>query len=97
VVVLLTVAASLLGWVALGMLWGRQLVRWAGWRSATPLVTAGLGVFALTLVAAVAGALPFLGLILTFGAASIGLGAVTLSRFGTVRFRPHSSALAEES
>lgn len=87
-VVLLVVAASLFGWVALGTLWGRRLVHWVGWRRATPLATTGAGVFILTIVAAVAGALPCLGIILTLGAASIGLGAVTLSRFGTTPYRP---------
>jgi hypothetical protein len=94
VVVLLVVAASLLGWVALGILGGRWLARGLGWRRATPLAAAGVGVFALSIAAAVAGAVPCLGSILVLGAASIGLGAVALSRFGT---SPHGSRAAEPS
>lgn len=86
-VILLLVMASLLGWVALGRLLGCWLGRWLGWRGGTPWATAGVGVFALTFSAAVANALPCLGALLTLGAASIGLGAVALSRFGTSHYR----------
>ena len=85
VVALVVVAASLFGWVSLGMLFGRWLARSFGWRGSTPLTVTGVGVFALTIVAAVVGALPCLGPILVLGAASIGVGAVALSRFGTSR------------
>ena len=85
VVVLLVVAASLLGWVALGRVFGRWLARSTGWRDPTPLMVTGIGVFVLTFLMAIAGVIPCLGTILVFGAASIGLGAVTLSRFGTSR------------
>jgi hypothetical protein len=81
--VLLVVAASLLGWVALGRLLGRWLARSTGWRDATPLMVTGIGVFVLTFLMAIAGVIPCLGMLLVFGVASIGLGAVTLSRFGT--------------
>jgi hypothetical protein len=91
VVILLAVAATLFGWVALGRLSGRQLARWAGWRGATPLAATGVGVFALTVLAAVAGAIPCLGPILVIGVASIGMGAVALSRFGTSPYRSPSA------
>jgi hypothetical protein len=87
VVVLLVVAGSLFGWVALGTLWGRRLTRWMGVHRATPLAAAGVGVFVLSVVAAALGAIPCLGFIVTLGAASIGLGAVALSRFGTTSHR----------
>lgn len=86
VVALLLVAASLLGWVSLGRLFGRWLARWTGWRGATPLAVTGVGVFALTVVATVLGAVPCLGFVLVLGAASIGVGAVALSRFGTTTY-----------
>jgi hypothetical protein len=86
VVVLLVVAASLFGWIALGVLLGRWLASVTGWRSATPLALSGLGVFMLTILAAIVGEVPCLGTLLVIGAASIGLGAVTLSRFGTRRY-----------
>jgi hypothetical protein len=87
VVVLLVVAASLFGWVALGTLWGRRLMWWMGMRRVPPLAAAGVGVFALSVMAAAVGAIPCLGVIVTLGATSIGLGAVALSRFGTTRHR----------
>jgi acetyltransferase-like isoleucine patch superfamily enzyme len=86
VVVLLVVAASLFGWIALGVLLGRWLASVTRWRSATPLALSGLGVFMLTILAAIVGEVPCLGSLLVLGAASIGLGAVTLSRFGTRRY-----------
>jgi hypothetical protein len=86
VVALLVVAASLFGWIALGVLLGRWLAGVTGWRTATPLAVSGLGVFILSFVAAILGEIPCLGSLLVLGAASIGLGAVTLSRFGTRRF-----------
>ena len=85
VVILLVVAASLFGWVALGRLLGRWLARSTGWQGATRLAMTGLGVFLLTIVAAIAGAIPCLGPVLVLGAVSVGAGAVTLSRFGTSR------------
>jgi cytoskeletal protein CcmA (bactofilin family) len=87
VVVLLVVAASLLGWVALGMLGGRWLARGMGWRRATPLAVAGVGVFALSITAAIIGAVPCLGSMAVLATASVGLGAVALSRFGTSPYR----------
>ena len=85
VVILLVVAISLFGWVALGRLLGRWLARSTGWQGATRLAVTGVGVFILTIVAAIAGAIPCLGPILVLGATSVGAGAVTLSRFGTSR------------
>jgi hypothetical protein len=91
-VVLALVAASLFGWVSLGALWGRWLVWRAGGRRPAPVMAAGVGVFALSIVAAVVGAVPCLGLLLVLGMASIGLGAVALSRFGTSSFRGRPAA-----
>jgi hypothetical protein len=92
VVALLVVAASLFGWIALGVLLGRWLAGVTGWRTATPLAVSGLGVFILSFAAAILGEIPCLGSLVVLGAASIGLGAVTLSRFGTRRFGAPSDA-----
>jgi hypothetical protein len=86
VIVLLLVAASLLGWIALGVLWGRWLTRRTGWRRATPVMVAGVGVFTLSFISIVAGAVPCVGSLLVLAATSLGLGAVALSRFGTTRY-----------
>jgi hypothetical protein len=81
--ILIVVASSLLGWIALGTLWGRRLLYWLGWHTATPAATAGVGVFVLTGLAVLAGYIPCLGAVIVLGAASIGLGAVALSRLGS--------------
>jgi hypothetical protein len=96
-IVLVLVAAGLLGWVALGTLWGRQLVRWTNWRRATRAAVTGVGVFTLTILIALIGAIPCLGIILVFGGASIGLGAVALSRFGTTSYPAPAATPQSES
>jgi hypothetical protein len=88
----LLVTASLFGWVALGTLWGRWLAHQVGWRRATSIGAASIGVFTLTLLVTAAGAVPLLGPLLGLGAASVGLGAVALSRFGTSPHRGRSPA-----
>jgi hypothetical protein len=95
VVALLLVAASLFGWIALGTLWGRWLMRWlalwSGWHGASPLLTVCVGVFTLTIGVALVGALPCLGPLVVSCMAGISLGAVALSRFGTSRYRPRKT------
>ena len=86
VVVIVLVAASLFGWVALGTLWGRWLMRLFKARRATPAMVTGIGVFTLSLVAAAIGAFPCLGPLLSLAMSGIGLGAVVLSRFGTTNY-----------
>ncbi len=94
VVALSLVAASLFGWIALGTLWGRWLVRWLGWQRATPPLTVGIGTFTLTIMLAIVGAIPCLGPLLVISIASLSLGAVALSRLGTSRYRGRPQARA---
>jgi hypothetical protein len=93
-VVLLLVAASLFGWIALSTLWGRWLARSLGWQRATLPLTVGVGTFTLTIMLSIVGAVPCLGPLLVLGAASLSLGAVALSRFGTSRYRGRTGARA---
>ena len=86
VVILLLIVAILFGWIALGSLFGRWLARSLGWHTANPVAATGLGVFALSIVGAVVGAIPCLGSLLVLFISSAGLGAVVLSRFGTQRY-----------
>jgi len=86
VVILLLVAAILFGWIALGSLFGRWLARTLGWHTANPVAATGLGVFALSVLGAIVGAVPCLGSLLVLFVSSAGLGAVALSRFGTKRY-----------
>ncbi len=86
VLALLLIAATLFGWVSLGVLLGRYLARAMGW-PATPALLGGVGVLTLTIVAGVIGLIPCLGGLIELGAAGLGLGAVALSRFGTRPYR----------
>lgn len=83
-------AVALLGWIGLGMLAGERLLAWFG-RHATGPVESGLaGVFGLTLILGIIGALPGLVAITwvaRFLLASPGMGAVILTRFGRQTFR----------
>ena len=78
--------ALLFGWLALGALLGERLAAALRWQSLSPVLAAGLGAGLITLVVGGIGLLPFLGGVLSgltqLVLASLGLGAVTLTRFG---------------
>lgn len=79
--------AYLLGWIAVGTLWGEKLAGWFKWYKMSPAVTAMMGTFALTLGIGLLGLIPFfpeslISLVVSF----IGLGAVALTQFG---FKPY--------
>jgi len=89
-------AAGLLGWIAVGARVGRRLLQALKHREVTPLWSASLGTLIVTLVAAGlsnAFCLSPLGWLLTFLVGAFGLGAVILTRFGTVRYVPDRSAV----
>jgi hypothetical protein len=82
------VAALLLGWVAIGTLFGRRLARWLKLTNRSLPVVAGLGTVVLTLAVSLLTELPFflggpLWGFAAFIAGCVGLGAVALTRFGT--------------
>jgi len=83
-------AAILFGWLALGMLVGARLAAALNWHALSPAVSAGIGAALFTLVANVIGSVPCVGWVVPVMLAAIGLGAVTLTRFGT---RPYLSGL----
>lgn len=83
-VVLAAVAAGLFGWVAIGILLGRRLLAALHTAEPQPVVEVVVGVAALTLLAEI----PCLGWLVGLIAGAIGLGAVVLTRFGTVRYAP---------
>ncbi|MCX7681472.1 MAG: polymer-forming cytoskeletal protein [Anaerolineae bacterium] len=83
--------AGLFGWVGVGMLVGEPLLRVLNVREAVPPLSAGAGTMLITLV--VAGlnftlCLAPLGWFITLILGCIGLGAVVLTRFGTMEYRP---------
>jgi len=82
--VMAAVAAGLFGWVAIGVLLGRRLLAALHGSQPQPVIEAVIGVTVLTLLAEV----PCLGWLLGAVAGTVGLGAVVLSRFGTMRYAP---------
>lgn len=78
--------AALFGWIAVGALLGERLAASARWQNVSPAFTAALGTFLLTLLTGGLGVLPggeFFGGLVSLLAVAVGLGAVTLTRFGT--------------
>jgi len=75
-------AACILGWLAMGMEVGVRMAQM--FRSEWPLpLSAGLGVFILNLVAQSIGFIPCIGWLLPSILGLAGLGAVTMTRFGS--------------
>lgn len=90
-------AALLMGWVALGDLLGRSILRRVGVKASLPL-SAALGTALLTLILGGLGLLPFIwgeSLIVVL-LASVGLGAVTLTQFGVKRYPPAAASVDPE-
>lgn len=77
--------AALVGWVTIGNLLGRKMVKGLNMKHRSLAVTATLGTFALTMIIGLMEAIPFVfgsGLV-SFLITCVGLGAVVLTRFGT--------------
>ncbi|MFZ0545425.1 MAG: polymer-forming cytoskeletal protein [Candidatus Promineifilaceae bacterium] len=89
IVLVLSIALAfglLMGWVAVGTLLGQRLAEVMKLTNRSLPVVAALGTVALTLVMSAMIKLPFFGwmwFIVAFVIASAGLGAVTLTKFGT--------------
>jgi hypothetical protein len=99
--------AVVFGWLALGALIGDRLAAALRWHSLSPAISAAIGAFLLTLFARLfdvianfepAGwafvPLQCVSAIIGLALASIGLGAVTLTRFGTRPYFGNASAAA---
>ena len=87
---LIFAAAIIFGWMALGMLVGARLTAALKWHTLSPAVSAGIGTLLFTLAANIIGSVPCVGWVVPVMLAAIGLGAVTLTRFGT---QPYLSSL----
>jgi hypothetical protein len=84
-------AAGLFGWISLGTLIGARLLDTLNARWAAPVWAGGLGTLILTLVTAGLSSLPcvgVLGVFLTLILGCLGLGAVVVTRFGTMKYPP---------
>ncbi|MCS6909735.1 MAG: polymer-forming cytoskeletal protein [Anaerolineales bacterium] len=78
--------AMLFGWIAVGALLGERLAASARWQNVSPAFMAALGTFLLTLLTGSLGVLPggeLFSALMNLLVVSVGLGAVTLTRFGT--------------
>jgi len=82
--VLAAVAAGLFGWIAIGILLGHRLLAAMHTSQPQPVSEIIVGVAALTLLAQI----PCLGWLVGVIASAVGLGAVVLTRFGTMRYAP---------
>jgi hypothetical protein len=90
--VLLTVAVAF-GWIALGELVGQRLVSAFNWVNLSQAVAAAIGTALLSLGVSVVSLAPCVGWVVPLILAAIGLGAVTLTRFGTLPYFPASPAV----
>ncbi len=78
------VVATLFGWLAIGITIGERLMPTFTSRAVAPFWTAALGAGLLTLLSDLLGLIPCVGWIGGFLVTCAGLGAVALTRFGTV-------------
>jgi len=81
-------AAVAFGWIALGELVGQRLAGALNLVALSPAVAAGLGTALLSLAVAAINLVPCVGWIAPVILAAVGLGAVTLTRFGTQPYLP---------
>jgi cytoskeletal protein CcmA (bactofilin family) len=85
-------AAVVFGWIAWGVAVGRRLAQRFAWTFRRP-GQAMLGTLAFVLAVELIGLIPYVGGIIGILTASVGLGAVLLTRFGVRRFVPASDVL----
>lgn len=85
-------AALLMGWIAVGDLFGQMLLRRLNLNDSLPL-SAALGTALLTLILGGLGLFSFIWgeSLVVILLASVGLGAVTLTQFGVKRYPPHDT------
>ena len=82
-------AAGLFGWIGIGAVVGERLLQTLNARGIAPLWTAGLGTLLITLIStglSVAFCLAPFGWLMIFVLGCLGLGAVVLTRFGTIAY-----------
>ena len=87
-------AAIIMGWIALGQFLGTRVTAALNLHQLSPAVAAALGTSTLWVLTSAVGALPCIGWVAWVILSAAGLGAVTLTRFGTRPYlpTPYSSA-----
>ena len=91
--IVLLLVAGLFGWIAIGLEVGRRLAEAFKWELQPP-AAAGMGTLVLSLVVGGLGLFPCVGWLAPFLVASIGLGAVMLTRFGSREYASGAAAVA---
>jgi hypothetical protein len=81
-------AALVFGWIGLGQLVGVRLAGALRLHNLSPAISAALGTGLLTLVTSAVNWVPCVGWVAPVVLAAVGLGAVTLTRFGTQPYLP---------
>ncbi len=76
-------AAILFSWITLGQIVGARLATALNLHTVSPAAAAGLGTGILWIITSAVGAIPCVGWVAWVVLSAIGLGAVTLTRFGT--------------
>ncbi len=89
---ILFVAAAVFGWIGLGFEVGRRIALAMKWELQDP-AAAGLGTLLLSAVAGGIGFIPCVGWLLVVLAVSLGLGAVMLTRFGSMAYLGSATAV----
>ena len=89
-------AARLAGWIALGLEVGRRMGRSFQW-NLQPAVAAGLGTLAMTLIVDGADFIPCVGWILRVLVATLGVGAVVLTWFGSREYARPAAPLPPDA
>ena len=89
---LVLTAGVAFGWIALGELVGQRLAGALKLVNLSPAVATGLGTTLLSLGVAAMGWVPCVGWVAPVVLAAVGLGAVTLTRFGTQPYFPATPA-----
>jgi hypothetical protein len=82
IIALLYTLAIVFGWIAVGTLIGERMAVTFNWHRLSPAMAAGVGTAIFSLVSALVGLVPCLGAVINIAFASIGMGAVLLTRFG---------------
>jgi hypothetical protein len=88
-------AAGLFGWIAVGAVVGERLMQALNVQQITPLWAAGLGALLITLIGtglSAAFCLAPIGWLMIIALGCVGLGAVVLTRFGTVAYTASTSS-----
>lgn len=93
---LLLIVAAVFGWIAFGLEIGDRLGDALSWEM-HPAAAAGIGTLLLTFVAGGLGMIPCIGWLAPFLVASLGVGAVILTRFGSREYQVMTPQVAEDS